>query len=69
MDLPYNFVHLPLAFDAERLTEEVAIFSEEDWRAHPSGSPGNSALQFISTEGEHPPGAQLPSSYSGRGKS
>ena len=52
MDLPYNFVRLPLAFDAERLAEEASVFSEEDWRAHPSGFRGNSALQFISTDGD-----------------
>lgn len=52
MDLPYNFVRLPLAFDAERLAEEASVFSEEDWRAHPSGFTGNSALQFISTDGD-----------------
>ncbi len=52
MDLKYDFYHLPLRFDAQRLAGEAAGFSEDEWRAHPSGFVGNSALQLISTGGQ-----------------
>jgi len=52
MNLKYDFYRLPLHFDAEKLAEEVAGFSEDEWRAHPSGFTGNSALQLISSNGD-----------------
>jgi len=47
-----EFIRLPLTFDAERLAEEIAAFSENDWRPHPEGHPGNSALPLISVDGD-----------------
>jgi len=51
MDLDHDFYRLPIRFDSERLAAEVAQFSEEDWRAHPQGFEGNSALLLISARG------------------
>jgi uncharacterized protein (TIGR03032 family) len=51
MKLETEFCKLPLQFDADRLSVEVAQFSETDWRAHPEGHRGNSALPLIAVEG------------------
>jgi uncharacterized protein (TIGR03032 family) len=50
--LPTEFVRLPLRFDAERLAEEVLAFAESDWKPHPQGYPGNSALSLIAVGGD-----------------
>lgn len=51
MDLNHDFYRLPIRFDSERLAAEVAGFSEDDWRPHPQGFEGNSALLLISARG------------------
>jgi len=50
--LDTEFIQLPLRFDAARLAEEVAAVPEEDWRPHPQGHPGNSALPLIASGGD-----------------
>lgn len=52
MKLDTEFIRLPLRFEAERLAEEVARVPEEDWRPHPQGHPGNSALPLIASGGD-----------------
>jgi hypothetical protein len=52
MRTPRRFIRLPLNFDQARLVEEISQFGEEDWRAHPQGFEGNSALILVSTNGE-----------------
>jgi hypothetical protein len=47
-----EFIRLPLTFDAQRLAEEVSSFAETDWRPHPQGHPGNSALPLIAVDGD-----------------
>jgi uncharacterized protein (TIGR03032 family) len=51
MKLDTEFYKLPLRFDAARLAEEVLQFTEEEWRAHPQGHAGNSALPLVSVQG------------------
>jgi uncharacterized protein (TIGR03032 family) len=52
MQLSREFIRLPLTFDAARLVEEIATFDERDWRPHPQGYPGNSALPLIAVHGD-----------------
>src|SRR4051794_25995141 len=52
MRLDTEFRKLPIRFDAERLAWEVAQFTEDDWRCHPQGHPGNSALALIAAHGD-----------------
>ncbi len=52
MQLPQPFIRLPLTADAERLRAEIAQFGAQDWRAHPQGNPGNSALPLIARRGQ-----------------
>src|SRR2546423_3785910 len=49
--LDTEFYRLPLTFDPERLAEEVLQFNEEEWRAHPQGHAGNTALPLVSVGG------------------
>jgi uncharacterized protein (TIGR03032 family) len=49
--LDSEFHRLPLRLDAARLAEEVRQFSEEEWRAHPQGHAGNTALPLIAVGG------------------
>ena len=49
--LDSEFYRLPLRFDAARLAEEVRQFTEEEWRAHPQGHAGNTALPLIAVGG------------------
>lgn len=51
MKLETEFIRLPLTFDAAKLTEEISQFPEEEWRPHPQGHPGNSALPLIALNG------------------
>lgn len=51
MRLPAPFIKLPLRFDTARLREEIGRFPESEWRAHPQGYAGNSALILVSHEG------------------
>lgn len=52
MKLDTEFYKLPLLFEAERLIKELGQFSENEWRAHPTGFPGNSAISLISVNGD-----------------
>jgi uncharacterized protein (TIGR03032 family) len=52
MKLETEFVRLPLTFDAAKLAEEIAQFHESDWRPHPQGYAGNSALPLIALHGD-----------------
>lgn len=51
MRLSTPFIKLPFRFDAVRLRAEIAQFTGLDWRPHPQGTPGNSALPLISHGG------------------
>jgi|CXWL01.1.fsa_nt_gi uncharacterized protein (TIGR03032 family) len=51
MRLDTEFVRLPLRFDAARLAAEVAAVPESEWRPHPQGHPGNSALPLVAAGG------------------
>ena len=51
MKLDTEFYKLPLQFDVKRMAEEVAQFSESDWRKHPQGYPGNTAISLIAVNG------------------
>ncbi|HYF48967.1 MAG TPA: TIGR03032 family protein, partial [Planctomycetota bacterium] len=53
MNLATEFYKLPLRFDPARLAEEVRQFQGEDWRRHPQGHAGNSAVSLISLHGDH----------------
>lgn len=52
MKLDTEFIRLPLQFDAEKLAEEVLAFKESEWKVHPQGFAGNSALLFVSLHGD-----------------
>ena len=52
MRLSAEFYRLPLLFDAARLAAEVEALDEADWRPHPQGFPGNSALILVSRGGQ-----------------
>lgn len=51
MRLPAPFIKLPLRFDTARLKAEIGQFPESEWRGHPQGFPGNSALVLVSHVG------------------
>lgn len=51
MRLPTSFVRLPFRFDVERLRVEAAQFAPSQWRLHPQGHPGNSALPLVARSG------------------
>jgi hypothetical protein len=51
MRLPAPFIKLPLRFDTARLKAEIGQFAESEWRAHPQGFAGNSALILVSNGG------------------
>ncbi|HEY3646212.1 MAG TPA: sulfotransferase [Gammaproteobacteria bacterium] len=51
MRLPAPFIKLPLRFDVARLRAEVEQFPESEWRGHPQGFAGNSALVLVSHQG------------------
>ena len=52
MRLDTEFIKLPLSFDVERMRAEVEAIPESDWRPHPQGHPGNSALPLIALGGD-----------------
>lgn len=52
MRLPSAFIRLPHSFDASRLAAEAAQFEESDWKPHPHGYPGNSALSLVAIGGD-----------------
>jgi Sulfotransferase family/Aspartyl/Asparaginyl beta-hydroxylase len=49
--LPHAFYTFPFRFDVERMRAEIEAIPEVDWRWHPDGFEGNSALPLISTHG------------------
>jgi hypothetical protein len=51
MKLIREFIRLPRTFDAARLAAEIDAIDERDWRPHPEGHPGNSALPLIAVGG------------------
>ncbi|HEY1991673.1 MAG TPA: aspartyl/asparaginyl beta-hydroxylase domain-containing protein, partial [Gammaproteobacteria bacterium] len=51
MRLPAPFIKLPLRFDTARLKAEIGQFPEDEWRPHPQGFAGNSALILVSHQG------------------
>ena len=53
MQLAKPFIRLPLTADATRLRAEIEQFGPADWRAHPQGHPGNTALPLVA-RGGHP---------------
>ena len=52
MRLQFPFIQLPLRFDAAALAAEVAAIEEAEWRPHPQGFPGNSALPLVAVGGD-----------------
>jgi uncharacterized protein (TIGR03032 family) len=52
MKLAAEFYRLPLRFDARHLSDEVGQFGEAEWRPHPQGHPGNSALPLLASGGD-----------------
>ena len=69
MRLPAPFIKLPLRFDTARLQTEIGQFPESEWRAHPQGFAGNSALILISHgggENDDTTGAMAPAPRLGR---
>ena len=53
MKLETEFVKLPVHFDVEQLSKEVAQFSDRDWMAHATGFAGNWSIPLISLGGEY----------------
>ncbi len=63
MRLPAPFIKLPLRFDTARLRAEIGRIPESEWRAHPQGFAGNSALILVShlgTENDDTSGIMVP---------
>lgn len=52
MKLDTEFRKLPLRFDAERLAFEVNQIAPAEWRAHPQGHAGNTAVPLIAVRGD-----------------
>ena len=52
MKLLHPFIQLPLAFDAKRLAEEIAIVPDSAWMLHPQKFPGNTMLPLIAVDGD-----------------
>ncbi|MES2792315.1 MAG: aspartyl/asparaginyl beta-hydroxylase domain-containing protein [Planctomycetota bacterium] len=52
MELDAEFVRLPLRFDSRRLAAEITAIPESDWRKHPQGHAGNSALPLVAAGGD-----------------
>jgi uncharacterized protein (TIGR03032 family) len=52
MRLSQPFVRLPLRVDADTLAAEVGALSEEIWKAHPEGAPGNTAVPLLAVGGD-----------------
>jgi Sulfotransferase family/Aspartyl/Asparaginyl beta-hydroxylase len=50
--LQFPFIQLPLRFDAAALAAEIGAVDEAEWRAHPQGFPGNSALPLVAVDGD-----------------
>ena len=52
MQLPVEFIRLPLRFDPSRLAEEVRGLAPSAWRQHPGNEPGNTAVQLVAANGD-----------------
>ena len=52
MRLDTEFIRLPLSFDVDRMQAEVDAVGESEWRPHPQGHPGNSALPLTAVNGD-----------------
>jgi uncharacterized protein (TIGR03032 family) len=52
MRLDRALIRLPLRVDAARLAHEIAAVDETDWRSHPEGAPGNTALPLVAAGGD-----------------
>lgn len=52
MQLSSEFIQLPLTFDVQRMASEISNFHSSDWKPHPRGFPGNSALSLLSVGGD-----------------
>jgi len=52
MQLPQPFIRLALTVDADRLRSEIGQFGAAEWRDHPQGHPGNSALPLVARRGQ-----------------
>jgi hypothetical protein len=52
MRLQFPFIQLPLRFDASALAAELAVLTEAEWRPHPQGFAGNSALPLVAVNGD-----------------
>ncbi|NND68442.1 MAG: hypothetical protein HKN19_12715 [Halioglobus sp.] len=66
MKLDNRFYQLPLLFDPERLSLELAQVPAHAWTRHPSGYEGNSALILLSANGgenDDMSGAMLPTPW------
>lgn len=59
MRLPVPFIQLPLKFDAAALAAEIGGLSDDLWRSHPSGLPGNTALPLVTVDGDPDRGDEL----------
>ena len=51
MKLDTPFYRLPLRFDPARLAAEASQFAEAEWRAHPQGHAGNTAIPLVAVNG------------------
>ena len=67
MKLDTEFYKLPLRFDVKRLNDEISQFTESDWRGHPQGHAGNTAISLLAVGGDHtndsPKGPMRPTRY------
>lgn len=52
MKLPTPFIQLPVAFDADRLAEEIRAIEATHWRGRTDRDDGNQALVLIAAEGD-----------------
>lgn len=51
MQLPNEFIQLPLRFDAARLAAEISAMGDGAWRPHPQGFAGNDAMPLVAAGG------------------
>ena len=52
MKLAFPFIQLPLRYDSAALAAELDAVNESEWRPHPQGFPGNSALPLVAVNGD-----------------
>jgi LPS sulfotransferase NodH len=50
--LAFPFIQLPLRYDAAALAAELNALDESEWRPHPQGFAGNSALPLVAVNGD-----------------